>query len=175
MWINSHLKEGESVEANPISMARLKSRSEGIRADEVPGHQVAVGYLIKYHLRSTKLLSPLLSYNSAFVFLCNSNPTGARANATHINATQEIQHESHYPSNFSECTHVPKRSCCYSCSFASLFQTNSICQEDHQLHLCILGGGHSVLKVVQGGRFHHHQVRAGEHRFCRAALLQSGK
>ena len=71
MWINSHLKEGESVEANPISMARLKSRSEGIRADEVPGHQVAVGYLIKYHLRSTKLLWPLLSYNSAFVFLCN--------------------------------------------------------------------------------------------------------
>ena len=53
MWIKIYLKKGQSVETNPISMTRLKSGSERIGTDKIPGHQIAVGYLIKYHLRLT--------------------------------------------------------------------------------------------------------------------------
>ena len=51
IFFKIHLKEGESVEADPVSMSRLESRSEGVGADEVPGHKVAVRNLLKYHLR----------------------------------------------------------------------------------------------------------------------------
>ena len=86
------------------------------------------------------------------------------------NTMQLIKLNVNYTTN-AICQNVPRRSCCYSYRFETLFRTNSTGQEDNQFHLRVLRGGHCILKEVQGGRFHHHQVRTREYRFCRAALL----
>ena len=44
-----------------------------------------------------------------------------------------------------------------------------------KIDLGILRGGHCILEVVEGVRLDHHQIGAGEHGLCGAALLRKVK